>query len=207
MNRVHNNNFAIVAIKVESECLEYIRKVLKGGMYFFNHWYDEKNGELVQNHNADFIKGLYGNRVSVQAIVGQNGSGKSALMELVYRIINNLSMVMLQNMNRPAAQPLYYVGGIYATLYFESEGKIGSVCSKHCKLVFKWGEDDAIEFDVANHTVSTGKSSGEIVEYISRHFCYTLVCNYAMMSLVQTDFNRDVCIDDEIGRASCRERV
>lgn len=198
MNRVHNNNFAIVAIKVESECLEYIRKVLKGGMYFFNHWYDEKNGELVQNHNADFIKGLYGNRVSVQAIVGQNGSGKSALMELVYRIINNLSMVMLQNMNRPAAQPLYYVGGIYATLYFESEGKIGSVCSKHCKLVFKWGEDDAIEFDVANHTVTAGKSSGEIVEYISRHFCYTLVCNYAMMSLVQTDFNRDVCVDDAL---------
>lgn len=98
MNRVHNNNFAIVAIKVESECLEYIRKVLKGGMYFFNHWYDEKNGELVPNHNADFIKGLYGNRVSVQAIVGQNGSGKSALMELVYRIINNLSMVMLQTL-------------------------------------------------------------------------------------------------------------
>ena len=117
------NSFSLLAIGIAPECAEYIRKVLKEGMYFFNHWYDVKNGVLEPNANADFIKGLYGNRISVQAIVGQNGSGKSALMELVYRIVNNLSMVMLQHMDRPAAHPLYYVEGIFATLYFESEGR------------------------------------------------------------------------------------
>lgn len=187
------NSFSLLAIGIEPECAEYIRKVLKEGMYFFNHWYDVKNGVFEPNANADFIKGLYGNRISVQAIVGQNGSGKSALMELVYRIVNNLSMVMLQHMDRPAAHPLYYVEGIFATLYFESEGRKGLVCCKHCKLVFQWGDDEAIEFNVDNNAATPDKPIGEIVEYISRHFCYTLVCNYAMMSLVQTDFNRDVC--------------
>ena len=125
-----NKGFSILGVQVYDTCHEHIKKVLTDRLYLFNSWYHNDNQKLVSTNEKDFVRTLYGKNISVQAIVGKNGSGKSTIMELVYRIINNLSVVMVRGMDRPAAQPMYYVRGVYGKLLFESDGKLGSLSAR-----------------------------------------------------------------------------
>ena len=36
--------------------------------------------------------------------MGENGSGKSSIIELLFRMVNNLAAVMLKDFERPAAE-------------------------------------------------------------------------------------------------------
>ncbi|WP_431439877.1 AAA family ATPase [Bacteroides hominis] len=188
-----NKGFSILGVQVYDTCHEHIKKVLTDRLYLFNSWYHNDNQKLVSTNETDFVRTLYGKNISIQAIVGKNGSGKSTIMELVYRIINNLSVVMVRGMDRPAAQPMYYVRGVYGKLLFESDGKLGSIICEDNIIKFQWGEDESIVIKGTDTSMVQSQEDKEHLVYISRHFCYTLVCNYAMMSLVASDFNRDVC--------------
>ena len=54
-------------------------------------------------------------KVSVCAIVGKNGSGKSSTVDLLIRMINNLSAVLLgEKFNFAAAEHLHFIDYVYA---------------------------------------------------------------------------------------------
>lgn len=58
-----------------------------------------------------------GMKVSVCAIVGKNGSGKSSTVDLLIRTINNLSAVLLgEKFNFAAAEHLHFIDHVYAEL-------------------------------------------------------------------------------------------
>lgn len=59
---------------------------------------------------------FYGSNITVNALVGENGSGKSSLLELMFRMVNNFAAVLYRNTKCEAAEPLYYVLGIKAEL-------------------------------------------------------------------------------------------
>lgn len=84
--------------------------------------------------------------VSVGAIVGRNGSGKSSAVELMIRILNNLSVAAKgEKKNHLASEHLFYIEDVYGSivavidnLYFQIQVygrsvKIGS---------YKWNEDN-----------------------------------------------------------------
>lgn len=60
-----------------------------------------------------------GMKVSVCAIVCKNGSGKSSTVDLLIRMINNLSAVLLgEKFNFATAEHLHFIDNVYAELAF-----------------------------------------------------------------------------------------
>ena len=60
--------------------------------------------------------------VSVSAIVGENGSGKSSTVELMIRLINNLATALLgEGTRNEVSEHLYFIENVYGCLVFQTE--------------------------------------------------------------------------------------
>lgn len=56
--------------------------------------------------------------VNICAVVGENGSGKSTVIDFIVRILNNLSAYILGEYYRsPSAEHLHFIEDVYAELY------------------------------------------------------------------------------------------
>ena len=185
-------NFSLIALRILPGCKEHLKKILQEEWYLLNNWYERRGDQLLKRLDATLERNLYGENVSVSAIVGKNGSGKSSLMELIFRIVNNLDFCMMQGVTTEAAWPPLFIEGLRAELYFESYGQLGYVRCVEYEVVFKWGEDNAIQYKADNLQGRHDNDSMQQLAYISRHFCFNLVSNYAMMSLNPGDYWKDI---------------
>ena len=175
--RFEPSSTALVALRLYDDTNQKVRKVLKNEWYLLNNWYTLKDNELVKNDDElTSYRHLYGRNVTVQAIVGKNGSGKSSLLELIYRLFNNLSYIITRGMKRPKAENICYIDGIHAQLYFETEGKLGLY-------------ENMSALEASNDY--TKEADIQLRNNVSRCFGYALVSNYALMSLATGDFRND----------------
>lgn len=94
--------FDIKSITIYEKC-QY-RKNLEAGFYLFG------NTSLT-----DF----FGKSVTLHTIVGRNGSGKSSLLDIMFRLVNNVGAVMCKQESRDASASVRYVRHIYADLVYE----------------------------------------------------------------------------------------
>lgn len=195
--------FALCALSIHSGCDKRLMRILKPQVYYLNDWV------VVEGHEGDETARLnpkrlldadwYGKYINVQAIVGKNGSGKSSLLDMVYRIVNNFGVALtyreheLNGSNKDEANGVAivktddddniypaYVSGVDARLYFVNGDKIGYIHC--CKDKVYWNYSSSKVEDI-----STVGSEAEL-RNIADDFCYTIGVNYAAQAYLPSDY-------------------
>ena len=139
-----------------AEKVEAIQKVLYGSDYWFYFYkgitIDENKTQVVMTSEAKKDYSLYDTdelKISICAIVGRNGSGKSSIVELLVRTINNLAAALLgEGYNFSAAEHLHFIDYVFADLCFQIGNTIYILEShgRHIELrLFKAGADHYFE--------------------------------------------------------------
>lgn len=188
---IQDNTFGLIAVRVLTGCKQRFRKNLEEGrFYFFSNRYKNDGNNIVENGIPHLPSDFFGENITVHAVCGVNGSGKSSLFELVYRTVNNLSCLLECQNYRGKAEHLMYVEGLRAELYYELNNNQYSI------KCYDW--DMKVEGDDLDEIVLT--AGGQQVSDADRiriynHLFYTLVTNYSMQSLVPQDFDGEHTTD------------
>jgi energy-coupling factor transporter ATP-binding protein EcfA2 len=201
----------LIGIKL-GVCDPLVRKALKDDMWYpfgdfkepskENGW-EWRTEEQKQQEEAcrQMYKTVVGNEnikdsldITVNCIVGKNGSGKSTLLDIYYRIINNFAWKLIDQLwfdntldkNPQKGHVLTEAGGFDATLYYETDGIVGSLRYNYGHLEMNYHtqvEDAAINGEPFTKYISKSK-----MERLTRHFFYTICTNYSIHSLNQRDY-------------------
>lgn len=180
---------------IAGNCDFQLYKCLKSKRFFFNDFYiHNQNGENPQvNRDRSIIKDFFGPHINVQAIVGENGSGKSSIMELMYMMINNFSYMFERghDKDRPGADSLYYIPGLFARLYFSLGNDVFKLESKGLILSLYKNDEILRCFIINENTDAEILNNKEIADLVDNFF-YTIVTNYSIQSFIPTNYIHDV---------------
>ena len=118
-----------IAIRVLSADSVGKRKLEVGKFYYFLSGFEiQENGNIhieeMRLHedvlyNDYFVGNKSNPTISVSAIVGENGAGKSSVIEFCIRMINNFAAATIGEYEvNPGAQHLHFIDGIRGELYY-----------------------------------------------------------------------------------------
>ena len=80
-------------------------------------------------------------QVSLCAVVGKNGSGKSSLLDLMLRLLNNTAYALKEGIDNNGSFDLHFAECVFARLYFENpEGIVFTIEQRdHYMMMYQNG--------------------------------------------------------------------
>ena len=168
-----------------------IQKVLNPGWYPFGNYKEpDADGYIDVKPVSHLEKSVYRLRkyqpeVSVSCVVGMNGSGKSTILEIIFRILNNLAVKQCGKMNPLLSTEMEYAYGVYADLYCECDHYINWI---RCR------NDEIKCYRYRNRKSSNSfprmEEDNNSVKILSQLF-YTIGVNYSLYSFNHESFKSD----------------
>lgn len=185
-----------------------MRKILHvDELYKFYSGFEIEGDKIIVKSNVqqDLYRITYDNddklEINISAIVGQNGSGKSTIIDYIIRILNNLSVCILgEKIRNTDTEHLHYVPCVYAELYILIENNIFRIrCEGERTSVVQYNlVNGSNEFCpsvqvVLNKTVSLKEPEVEdfTLTNFLKHFCYTIFVNYSMYAFDPINYIRE----------------
>lgn len=225
--------FYIFAVVVTSEKSVGKRKLKAFTPYYLcNGWHIEKEKIVHSKKNIsykspynEYLQSESGLSLSISAVVGANGSGKSSLIEFIIRLINNFATSIFGEQNMTLAfEHLHYIDGVEGELYFYMDDVPYRISIKNRNVTlesFDILQDNAEEQqflafntpDIFDNEQPEEPNGGgfpfsewrdrkadnmTIKEKLSKFFFYTLVTNYSIYAYNSSDYkNENTSLDYE----------
>lgn len=177
--------FYIKSITVGERCNKTLYKILHHETY-----------KLAEELSYDW----YGKNISISAVVGENGAGKSSLLDILYRVINNFSyLVIAKNKKRRAADPLYFIPGLYASIDYvingkeckiECQGESVGIIRGNIKWYFTNSHKIVPFFERKQYEYKAQLNSDSLRELLNDCF-FTIATNYSLQAFNSSDYAKD----------------
>lgn len=195
-------SFKLIAIHPLKGCDEDILKNLSPNqVYFFDNSYFINEFNTIEKLSEDIPANFFFSpseksslqNINIQALVGKNGEGKSSLIELLIRVLNNF---FKQYQIGKVTKQLIFAKGVYANLYYEVDKKIYQI-QVDSRIIYTEGEDFRIAAQVwENKSLiydattldkdSNFKRKKEFIDLESLFF--TMYINYSIYGLNELDY-------------------
>lgn len=171
-----------------------VSKVLQKGWYPFGTYKSPKAGKLVivENTISNWVYQQEGlPQMSVNCIVGMNGAGKSSLLDIIYRIINNFSVRMLGNKKLDCkGRTLSYANGVNADLYYICEGMQYKISCRKKRVYWYVQKENGDGFEqiiIRNNTDP---------KPLLKNFFYTISTNYSLYAFNKEEYKPDDWVEN-----------
>lgn len=185
-----------ILLHILTNCSPSIRKALKeDGKYFFTNDYkwDKENKHPIKTGKENTSQNLYDIytpdkhiSINVCAVVGKNGDGKSSLVEVLLRILNNFAFTLGFNTN---PWTLYPVDGLYASFYYELNDDV--FCISVEGHAVGWSKNGQNIIEDINPAWSDEEKKQYLINNCSPFLFYTIVNNYSLFAYKDNLFENE----------------
>lgn len=172
MHDIHtkDSSFAIIAVRCDDALCAGHKNLKVGQTYYLLQGYTIYEDKITVEQTRVELNRLYDDysvdsknkipHINFSAIVGRNGSGKSSIIELMMRIINNYATSLFGEINHdPAAESLHYIENVFATLWFACDCKIYKLAIDNHELFLT----EFIEHESDGAYISFRKNSPKLI--------------------------------------------
>lgn len=156
--------------------------------YWLNRAYKLDNDIMIETGEglpSDFYSGNVPH-INVSAIVGENGMGKSSLLELFFRLINNVSYA-LKDALEVQKYALHFVSDIYARVWVRDDDGIFFIEQIDNVVRVHWQDGQNEDYEYAYNSTSNADNIEIDKERLKKMF-YTIVVNYSQYSYNTNDY-------------------
>lgn len=186
--------FRLLSLTIDERCSEKVRRNLFSGEYILC-------GDVLEPQ-------FFGKNISVSAIVGKNGAGKSSLLELLFRMVNNFGYMLGANVrkNKKGSKYVKYVDGIYADLKYRIDDELVILKCRYDKVLYSYEGKTFCLFDSLDAKDTFGQErpradmeeEAQEIDVVSmdaalrielcKHFFFSVVTNYSLQSYNSNDY-------------------
>ena len=175
------SQFKLIGVRPLKGCAPHIRKILKEDTtYFIYNEYEvnpENPEQIKRREGVDPIHKMFFSEkkdsplISISAIVGKNGDGKSTIVELVLRIINNFALAAGF---RSAQDGLVAVKDLCAILFFSIDNEVYFIKSND-NIIKTNVFDETLELDTNSPMDNSDYSKSN-----QEKLFYTIITNFSI---------------------------
>lgn len=216
--------FFVFAVQVNSESSTGKRKLIVGRPYYFLDGFKIHEDRILVSKDRykktvyDYYMAGGGSspHITVSAIVGENGAGKSSMIEFEMRLINNFSTIVFGEFAKVNGWPhLHFIDGVDGELYYLQGKSVYRLCvaGRNVKLCcYHWQKEEENGYIIFNTPIDIINSGAimagrpirsiystdyfESLKNLLPSFFYTVVLNQSAYAYNTNDFASE-CNDEE----------